>query len=56
MFILINNEEAAALGDTERAGSFIAYDYAKRHRLKMNSATGKVSMASSSWNSLVKRL
>lgn len=39
-----------AVVDTGSTGSFIAYDYTKRCRLKMDSVTGNVSMVSSSVN------
>lgn len=56
VFVLINNKEATVLVDIGRTASFTAYGYAKRHRLKMDSATGNVSMFSSSLNSLVNGL
>lgn len=52
--VIINNKVVTALLYTGSTGSFIAYDYAKKHRLQMDSATGNVYMASSSLNYTVK--
>ena len=38
------------------SGSFISYDYVNRPKLKMDSATGNITIASSSFISLMKEL
>ena len=47
VFILVNNDKATALADTGSSGSFISDNYVKRLKLKVESATGNVSVASS---------
>ena len=55
-FILVNDEAATALTDTGSSGSFISDNHVKRLKSKVNSATGNVSMSSSSLNSPIKEL
>ena len=54
IYVLIEENEATALMDTDSCGSFISLDYVRKYKLKINPASGTVSMASSSLNVPVK--
>ena len=53
-FRINRKNETTVLMDTVSSGSFISYDYAKKYNLKINPASGIVSMASLLLNALLK--